>query len=1052
VTAISCTTTAYGQAALEALTTTVDRHKNGNSLAPVTVIVPNNYVGVATRRALGRRGLAATTFLTTYRLAELLASARVSASGRRPVSTPVLAGAVRAVLRADAGHFEGVETHPSTERALVRAHRELSEVDDAGLRRLATTSTRAADVVRIHRQVAERLRPSFSNEQDLARAAVDAMAGSSPALTGLGPVIVYLPQRLTSTQIRLLTAVRAQVPVEVMVGLTGDPAADSTVIAAVARLTVSPEPPLQIVRRAPTRALSVSDADDEVRHAVREVIAAARAGVHLSRCAVLYGTAEPYARLVADALDAADVPWFGASVRTAESSLLGRSLLALLALGDHDLSRRDVAAWLSGAPIRGTDNRLAPVAAWERISRQAGIMSGPDQWRQRLERLAGDLEAEAGALERDDEQAWRAELNRRDAGRARDLAGFIERLRRDLDPGPRGRRWSGLASWCRGLLRSYIGGENLRRRWPDDERRAADRIEAAIDRLGDLDDIDPDPSVAAFRRALTLELENDLGRHGSFGSGVMVGPVGLAVGIELDRVMFLGLAEGTFPARRRDDALLPDRERRVVGPDLPLRAARADDDHHALLAVLATASESMMLFPRGDLRRGAVRAPSRWLLDAVEIRDGVRSSTETLATDTGDWFDEVPSFVAGLRRSDFPAHAQEYDVRALLDQHDAGIDPTNHPLLSHRPEVSRGMDLVVGRASSSFTRFDGNVNTDGDLRLTAPTDPEVVVSATKLETWAGCPHAYFVRYVLGVDALHTPEHEYRITPLVKGALVHRALDRWLGEAIDSDAVPQPDERWPDAWRHRLLEIGGEECERIQARGLSGRPLYWQRDRKRILADLDDTVTFDDEQRRDGTTVPIATELDFGMPGSPHDPVVVRLTDGRTIRIRGSIDRVDHGFDDQLVIIDYKTGQSHRFKGLSTEDPAPGGGHLQLVLYAAAARSILGRTESKARGAYWFVSQVGKFAAHGYEITPAVEGVVLGLVGAVSDGIAAGLFPLHPAQPGWRNRVPCWFCEPDGLGTRDQWRDWERKHDDPRLRPYLDIAEPDLLHHVGSTNG
>ena len=189
-----------------------------------------------------------------------------------------------------------------------------------------------------------------------------------------------------------------------------------------------------------------------------------------------------------------------------------------------------------------------------------------------------------------------------------------------------------------------------------------------------------------------------------------------------------------------------------------------------------------------------------------------------------------------------------------------------------------------------------------------------------------------------------------------------------------------------------------------------------------------------------------------MPGSGHEPVVVGLPDGRSIRVRGSIDRVDRDADDQLVIIDYKTGRSDHFKALSTEDPAPGGGHLQLVLYAAAAREILARPDGTARGAYWFVSTVGNFVAHGYEITPAVEGVVLGQVSAIADGIAEGLFPLHPVQPGWRNRIPCWFCEPDGLGTRDQWRDWERKHDHPRMRPYLDIAEPDLLHHVGSADG
>ena len=54
-----------------------------------------------------------------------------------------------------------------------------------------------------------------------------------------------------------------------------------------------------------------------VRHALRLVVDAARRGTPLGRIAVLYGTRDPYARLIGDALDAADIPWFGSSIRTA---------------------------------------------------------------------------------------------------------------------------------------------------------------------------------------------------------------------------------------------------------------------------------------------------------------------------------------------------------------------------------------------------------------------------------------------------------------------------------------------------------------------------------------------------------------------------------------------------------------------------------------------------------------------------------------------------------------------------------------------------------------
>ena len=204
---ITVTTTPYGAAAHEAFAAEVARLKAGDPLRPVAVLVSANQVGLAARRALGRRGgVAAITFLTPFRLAELLGGSSIAASGRRPVSTPVVAGAVRSVLRDDPGHFAGVARHPATERSLVRAHRDLSEIGPTGLDRLTApaTSSRISDVGCAHRAVTARLRSRFSNEQDLVRAAVGVLPDEPPVLRDLGPTIVFLPQRLTSSQALLL--------------------------------------------------------------------------------------------------------------------------------------------------------------------------------------------------------------------------------------------------------------------------------------------------------------------------------------------------------------------------------------------------------------------------------------------------------------------------------------------------------------------------------------------------------------------------------------------------------------------------------------------------------------------------------------------------------------------------------------------------------------------------------------------------------------------------------------------------------------------------------
>ena len=460
---------------------------------------------------------------------------------------------------------------------------------------------------------------------------------------------------------------------------------------------------------------------------------------------------------------------------------------------------------------------------------------------------------------------------------------------------------------------------------------------------------------------------------------------------------------------------------------------------------MAAAERVTFTFPRGDLRRNAERAPSRWLLDTAEARDGVRPSAETLAASTGEWLVEVPSFVAGLRATGFPASVQEYDVRSLLDHVEAGEPFERSVVPAARAEVRQGAELLTNRLSADYTRFDGNLASDGDLRgvvLPDPTRAGLVTSATRLEQWAVCPHAYFVRYVLGVTPVEDPEEQYRISPLTRGSLVHDTLDQWVAEALRSGEVPEPGTAWPSSAVDHLRELAESEAGRLQQRGLVGRRVYWGRDHQILLRDLEDFVGFDDGQRAAHGSRPIATELPFGMPGSATPPVSVPLTDGRTLTLRGAIDRVDETHDGTVIVIDYKTGSTRGYSDVSDDDPTPGGTHLQLVLYTVAAREILGRPDAPGRGVYWFVTAKGGFSTVGYPITPEIEHAALTTVGRIVDGIAGGHFPAHPAIPKFRPWVDCDFCEPDGLGLSHQYADWRRLAPHPELADYVDLSGGD----------
>jgi hypothetical protein len=1026
---IELTPVPYGPDAARALHAAVVAAKHGDPLAPVTVVVPTNYAGVAARRLLGSGalgrvtpagdGVAGVTFLTVHRLAELLGAPTLAAAHRRPVSTPVLAAAVRSVLADAPGRFRPVAEHPATEAALVAAHRELSSLDDAALDALARTGPRAADVVRISRRVRTTLATAWYDERDLMDAAAVEVAAGAPLLGDLGAIVVHLPQELSTPAAALLRAIAGQQPVAVVAGVTGDARADASVRAAMTRLHLELPGVEHASRPAATRVVSASDPDDEVRAVVRMVVDALRDGVPLERIAVLYGAPEPYARLVHEQLDAAGIPHNGAAVRTLADSALGRGLLGLLALPDHDFQRHDVMRLLATTPVH-RDGRQVPSAAWERISRVAEVVRGPEQWQQRLERHARivehQLEAERAVTDREP----RPHRYERDLEHTRELQSFVASLVRDLRVDPAA-SWRELAGWAERLVRDHLAPESRRASWPEAERQAGEKIDAALTRLAGLDAVESSPGVDVFRRTLELELEADLGRVGRFGEGLLMGHVALGLGLDLERVFVCGLAEGLFPTRVHDDSLLPDADRRATDGALPLRAARVDDDHRRLLAALASASgQRVLLFPRGDLRRTTERVPSRFLAEC------------------GEHADHEPSFAAGLARVEFPATEQEHRLRTLLDHARDGGTVHDHHLARVDRALARGVETMLARSSRAFTRFDGNLAGHAVPRIT---DGDVVVSPTRLQTYAFNPHDYFLDYVLRVEIPELPEERYEVTPLDRGSLVHETLDLFLAEVLRRpEGAPAPEAPWRDTDRERLHEIAEARMAVYEAQGRTGRRLFWHRDRRRILAELDRFLTEDDTVRADSGLRTIATELRFGFSdGAP--PVDLALSDGRTLRFRGAADRVDVAEGGSLWIIDYKTG---RPIGVDDLDPTAGGRMLQLPVYAHAARASFGTPDTPVGAAYWYVSTRGAFRWAELVLTPAVDARVDEVLRAIADGIDGGVFPCRVDPPTTWTRRWRTYTDPDARGTRDRYREWVRKREAPELRGYVALAEPEVL--------
>ena len=1031
--------TAYGAQAQGELREVITEAKRTDPLAPLTVVVPSDLAGVLTRRFLAsgvtegsppRRGIAGLQILTVDRLAEQLATAALVGTGRRPATNPVLAAAWRRTLAADSGIFAHVAAHPTTVQALVDAHRTLRDLSAPGIDAVAASGPLTKDLVRLHRQVVGLLAGSWFDVADLRAGAVRAIADRPETARALGTIVTFLPQDLAQSQAALLRQVAAATDLVLIAGLTGDRRADAAVKRSIARIGLladgAPDLPVAVA----TGISHAADADDEVRAVVRDLIELLHTRP-AHKVAVLYGSSTPYARLLHEQLAAAGVCVNGTGERPTVERVMARALVDLLALAQDGLDRSAVLRLLTSAPIRGADGKRVPSSRWERLSR-AALVVGEDSWGPRLRRYADSQRGRAatgpdGAAPPD----WLVAKCNRTADDADTLRAFIEDLQERLAAGRSTNEWTELALWALDSYHALLGDETTRWQLPPEEARAARRVEQLLQGLMGLEAIEPEAGLGALRDVVELELGDDLPRVGVFGTGVLVAHVQAAVGLDVDQVFVVGLAEGAYPDRVYEDALLPDHAREVTGGELPAARERFDRQRRYLLAALAAAPRAVASFPRGDLRRSTQRLPSRWLLPSLRSLSGQPSLAATAwEACSGSWLAGSPSFAATVTRTPVPSNQQEWRLRALAAGRDRGRRAD--AVLPDDLVVQGALALIQGREGDAFSRFDGNL-TQHAAQLPDPADGKTPYSPTKLEAWAKCPHGYYLNRVLGVWAIDQPEDVLSIRPADLGTLTHEVLDRFFARLQVDDTVPGPDTEWTDDQRRLLRRCALSAAEEAERDGLTGHPTLWQPQLRQLLQSLDLFLTQDSVRRHHGKLRQVRSELKL--------TVDVPLPDGRRVRMHGTADRIDRAADGSVVVADYKSGSAYAFKVLSETNPDANGTKLQLPVYAYGARRELDLPDAPVRAEYWFIGSKDRGRRIGFDLTPEVEQRYAAVLATIADGIAGGVFPGRPeADAPWKKYVDCYACNPDGISAGDRLAQWDRTKHDGLLAEYVGLVE------------
>ena len=1022
--------------AQERLERLLSEYQAEDRFAPVTVVVPTTYAGLYLRRDIGRRGLVNVRFLPLARVAELLGAPSLAAKGQRPLKPPIEFAAVRRAASEAAGELEPFRAHPSFHASLRSTFRDLRRAAPDAITALERRRGMSGEIARLYARYCDHTKAYYDREA-LAEAAADSVrtGRADTALTALGPVVAYLPRTLTPSEQHLFDALHDAWKCATILAATGDEEADEILLPAAAPSASSKQPPR------PAHLLVTSDTGEEVRSVVRSIASAAHAGTPFHRMAIFYWQRDPYAALIAEQLAAAGIPIAGPSTERLAATPVGRMLKGIVDLVGSDLPREEVMRWLTSCPVKPPSAGFSP-SRWDAISREAGVVVGIDQWRDRLANYAA---AQQRATTRKDEELseGREKELAQSAAEAWALRSFMIRLLDTLNRSKDSQTWAAFVKWSEELIDRYLDEEAL----PSVERENLDTLVTALQELANLDEMEDSADLDAFRAALDEVLSRPAARAGALGEGLFVGPVRIAAGLRFDRVYLVGMVEGLVPAQPPDDPLLPQSEREQAG--LPPRSTAAE--RYDYLAAAAAGRTRVLTFARGNNIAMREQHPSRWFLEQASHLYGspvypsmLSGSHDLVSLREQPWFEEVVSAQHGINTvsASQPADIHDYDLHQLSHWRQVGNAIDAHHLAKSEPVLSRALQMQRARNAKPLTHWDGDltsaISPSGRIGLSN----REFFSPTRLQTWATCPFRYFLSNVLGIAAPEQPEEVATISALERGSLLHTILERFIKSAQEQGTIPPPDQSWTDDHGRNLFKIADQAFQEAEQRGVTGKPLLWELVRDEMVSDLERFLKEDAKLRKKQGVSPHAVESVFGFTGDEDSATLdsVEWSSARTgtLRFRGFIDRIDLSpSGDTALVLDYKSGKTNAYANMD-KDPVQRGKRLQLPVYGLAARQLLGDAVD-IKVAYWFVTENGKFATRPPRKPGTLDDMLdafAPVVGTITDGIGAGLFPANPGKDGNN----CRNCEFKNLCPTRRELHWRRKRNDPRLSAYVAMAD------------
>jgi ATP-dependent helicase/DNAse subunit B len=714
----------------------------------------------------------------------------------------------------------------------------------------------------------------------------------------------------------------------------------------------------------PATILSCPGETSEVQEAVREALAfvAAEEGRSFNDVAILCRSREQYDAILRDTLGGLGIKAYFRGGRPLAEQTDARLLSLLLAAVRSDFSR---------ASVMELACHTGPHSHWDALSVHLGIVGGQQQWIDRLEAASSKpdkvpREADHGRYR----QRWHRD--------AEQVLTFVRNLVSLLGALPGEAKWSVYATSLIMAFRA-LGGRS-------------ETVIGCIHSLAGLEEFQPLVSFETFADYCWKAVEASAEQPEQFqGGGIFVGDVMGARGLSWPLVILLGLVEKSFPRVIREDPLLTDDERARISPDLPRKLDGYEEERLLFSLTTEAAREKLVLgYPRLEPSTSRPRMASFLLLEYAGVNN-FRAFDERAI--------KIP--LSPVRSVAEPLNEREFDLGALMSVSD------KHDYLRHVSVLlAEGVQNAGARwRERMLTPYDGLLDSSNAREVLRERFglEKLVISATSLEDFFGCPFYYFQKHVLGIERWEEPEAALSIDALDLGSLYHVILEDYYQSRASN-----------------ITTVAQKHFDEFQRRGVTGYPTVWEVKKQIIIEELGAFV------ERDGNSSAGWSPTDFekefrGIAVAPP------------VRLRGTIDRIDRSDDGKRVrVLDYKTGRVPRNV---RDDSLAGGETLQLPLYILAAENLLPNIRVDS-ASYLYFTLRGEYRTitFTHEALDGQRPALFNLLNTAASMIRDGVFAQYATAEGCRQ------CDYRTICGNGILKLYERKSDDARMEAFRLIKE------------